>query len=116
MLPGRFQSLVLSSYFSELGYSSFPDRLVFQQLEAVVDAVTAGQRGGEHEARLEHPRLTGLQMQGKNIGRIDEEIRPEIFPLWITRDLAQIGLQLVLAGAPGKIGVRLGKAELGESS
>jgi hypothetical protein len=55
-------------------------------------------------------------MQGKNIGRIDEEIRPEIFPLWITRDLAQIGLQLVLAGAPGKIGVRLGKAELGESS
>src|ERR1700730_834938 len=89
-------------------------RLVLEQLETVIDAVTARQRRGKRETRLEHPGLTGLQVQGKNVGCIDEEIWPEIFPLRITRNLAQISLQLVLAGAPGKIGVRLGKAELRE--
>src|SRR5437588_750481 len=52
-------------------------RLVFEQLEAVVDAVARGQRGGEHEPRLEHPWLAGLQMEGKNVRRIDEEIGAE---------------------------------------
>src|SRR6266478_6294610 len=70
-------------------------RLVFEQLEAIVDAVARGQRGREHEARLEHPRLAGLQVEGKNVRRVDEEIGAEIFALRIAADLAQIGLQLV---------------------
>src|SRR6266508_281321 len=51
-------------------------------------------------ADLEHPRLAGLQMEGQDVGRVDEEIGPEIFAFRITRELAQIGLQLLLAGAP----------------
>ena len=50
----------------------------------------------------------------EDVRRVDEKIGPEIFPLRITGDLAQIGLQLLLARAPGEIAVGLGKAELGE--
>jgi hypothetical protein len=51
-------------------------------------------------------------MKGQNVGGVDEEVRPEIFALGISGDLAQIGLQLVLAGAPGEIGVGLRVPEL----
>ena len=85
---------------------------MLEQLEAVIDAVIAGQRGGERHPRLEHPGLAALQVDRQDVGRVDEEVRPEIFALRIAGELAQIGLQLVLAGAPGEIGVGLGEAEL----
>src|SRR5262245_22377667 len=36
------------------------DRFMLQELEAIVDAVIAGQRGGERHPRLEDPRLAAL--------------------------------------------------------
>src|SRR4029078_4612483 len=41
-------------------------------------------------------------------------IRPEIFALRISGDLAEISLQLLLAGSPGEIGIRLRESELGQ--
>ncbi len=35
-------------------------RLVLQELEAIIDAVVAGQRCRKRKARLEHPRLASL--------------------------------------------------------
>ena len=72
------------------------------------------QRGGERDARLEHPGLAALQLDRQDVGRADEEVGTEIFPLRVAGELAQIGLQLALAGAPGEVGVGLGEAELGE--
>src|SRR5262249_57052428 len=94
----------------------FPSRygLVLDKLEAVVDAIAGRQRCGEHEACFEHPGLAALQVEWKNVGRVDEEVGPEIFALRIPGDLAQIGLQLVFCGAPGEVGVGLVKAELGK--
>src|SRR5215813_2381469 len=89
-------------------------RFVLQQLETVVDAVIARQRGGERYPRLEDPGLAALQMEGQDVGRIDEEIGPEIFAFGITGDLAQVGLQFLLARAPSEVGVGLAEAELGE--
>src|SRR5215831_9503766 len=89
-------------------------RFVFQQLETVVNAVIARQRGGKRHPRLEDPGLAALQMERQDVGRIDEEIGPETFAFGITGDLAQIGLQLLLARAPSEVGVGLAKAELGE--
>ena len=51
-------------------------------------------------------------MERQDVGRIGEEVRPKIFALGVTRDLAEIGLQLLLLGAPGEIGIGLGEAEL----
>src|ERR1700674_1477461 len=51
------------------------NRIVFQKLEPVVDAVAAGQRGGKRDAGFEHPGLAALQVPGQDIRRIDEEIR-----------------------------------------
>src|SRR5262249_61955021 len=79
-------------------------RFVLQQLETVVDAVIARKRGGERHPRLEDPGLAALQMEGQDLSRIDEEIRPEIFAFGITSDLAQIGLQFLLARAPSEVG------------
>ena len=90
------------------------NRRVLEKLEAVVDAIAAGQRSGEGDAGLEHPGLTALQVIGQDIGCVDEEIGPKVFPLRVARELAQIRLQLLLSRAPGKIGVGLGEAELGK--
>src|SRR4029077_4461475 len=53
-------------------------------------------------------------MQRRDIRGVDEKIRAEVLPFRVAGDLAQISLQLLLAGAPGEIGVGLRKAELGE--
>src|SRR5262252_6210180 len=89
-------------------------RFVLQQLETVVNAVIARQRGGKRHPRLEDPGLAALQMERQDVGRIDEEIRPEIFAFGITGDLAEVGLQFLLARAPSEVGVGLAEAELGE--
>src|SRR6516225_4791454 len=89
-------------------------RFVLQQLETVVDAVIARQRGGKRHPRLEDPGLAALQVERQDIGRIDEEVGTEIFALGITGDLAQVGLQFLLARAPSEVGVGLAEAELGE--
>ena len=90
------------------------NRIVFQQLEPVVDAVGARQRGGQRRAGLEHPGLAALQMIGQDVGRIDEEIRAIVIALGIGRQLVQILLQFAALGAPGEVGVGLREAELGE--
>src|SRR3984893_1473853 len=51
-------------------------------------------------------------MKGKNVGWIHEKVGTKILALGITGDFRKIGLQFVLAGAPGKIGIGLGEAEL----
>src|SRR6516165_2118054 len=89
-------------------------RFVLQQLETIVDAVIARKRGGQRHSRLEDPGLAALQMERQDVGRIDEEIGPEIFAFGITGDLTQISLQLLLARAPSEVGVGLAEAELGE--
>src|SRR6266566_4525967 len=89
-------------------------RFVLQQLETVVNAVIARQRGGKRHSRLEDPGLPALQMERQDVRRIDEEIGPEIFAFGITGDFAHIGLQLLLARAPSEVGVGLAEAELGE--
>src|SRR5712692_1754659 len=89
-------------------------RFVLQQFETVVDAVTARQRGGKRHPRLEDPGLAALQMERQDVGRIDEEIGPEIFAFGIAGDLAHVGLQFLLARAPSEVGVGLAEAELGE--
>src|SRR5215510_88649 len=89
-------------------------RLVLQELETVVDAVIARKRGGQRHSRLEDPWFAALEMERQDVGRIDEEIRPEIFAFGITGDLAQVGLQFLLARAPSEVGVGLAEAELGE--
>src|SRR5262244_2499696 len=89
-------------------------RFVLQQLETVINAVIARQRGGKRHPRLEDPGLAALQMERQDVGRIDEEIGPEIFAFGITGDLAQVGLQFLLARAPSEVGVGLAEAELGE--
>src|SRR6516225_5506957 len=89
-------------------------RFVLQQLETIVDAVIARKRGGQRHSRLEDPGLAALQMERQDVGRIDEEIGPEIFAFGITGDLAQVGLQFLLARAPSEVGVGLAEAKLGE--
>src|SRR5829696_2624038 len=91
------------------------DRLVLEQLEAIIDAVIARERRSERDACLKDPGIARLQVEGQNVRCIDEEIRPEIFAFGIPGDLPQIRFQLVLAGAPGEVGIRLREAELGES-
>src|SRR5215472_1232940 len=65
-------------------------RFVLQELETVVNAVITRQRGGKRHPRLEDARLAALQMERQDVGRIDEEIGPEIFAFGITGDLAHI--------------------------
>src|SRR6516162_10382622 len=89
-------------------------RFVLQELETVVNAVIARKRGGQRHSRLEDPGLAALQMEWQDVGRIDEEIGPEIFAFGITGDLTQVGLQFVLARAPSEVGVGLAEAKLGE--
>ena len=91
------------------------NRFVFQELEAVVDAVAARQRRGQRDAGFEHPGLAALQVIGQDVGRIDEEIRPIEIAFRIGRQLAQILLQLRLLGPPGEAGGGLREAELGEA-
>src|SRR5580658_5264984 len=70
------------------------------------------ERRGKREARLEHPRLAALQVERQDVRRVGEEVRAEIFALGIAGDLAEIGLQLLLAGAPREVRIGLAKAEL----
>ncbi len=52
---------------------------MLEQLEAVVDAVVAGQNGrGERDPGLEDPRLARLEVDGIDVGRVDEEVGPEV--------------------------------------
>src|SRR5215469_7334145 len=88
--------------------------LLPQQLETIVNAVIARQRGGKRHPRLEDPGLAALQMERQDVGRINEEIGPEIFAFGMTGDLAHIGLEFLLARAPSEVGVGLAEAELGE--
>src|SRR4051812_26858116 len=53
-------------------------------------------------------------MQREDIWGVDEKIRAEVLPFRVAGDLAQISLQLFLAGAPGEVGVGLREAELGQ--
>src|SRR5436305_10105188 len=53
---------------------------VLEQLKPVVHAVTARQRSRECHARLENPGFSGLQMERKDVRRVDEEVRAKIFP------------------------------------
>ena len=89
-------------------------RLVFDQFEAVIDAVIGRQRRRERRARLEQPGFAGLQLHRQNVRRRDEKIRPVIFAFRIAGQFAQIFLQLGLGRAPGEISIGLREAELGE--
>ena len=53
-------------------------------------------------------------MKRQNVRRIGEEVGTEIFAFGVAGDLAGVGLQLILARAPGEVGVGLVEAELGE--
>src|SRR6266581_7578772 len=53
-------------------------------------------------------------MERQNVRRIDEKIGTKIFALGVAGNLADVGLQLLLARAPSKICVRLVEAELCE--
>src|SRR5215471_1259491 len=53
-------------------------------------------------------------MERQNVRRIDEKIGTEIFAFGVAGNLAGIGLQLLLARAPSKVGVRLVESELCE--
>ena len=91
------------------------DGFVLEQLEPAIDAVIARQRCRQRDARLEHPGFAALEMIGQQIGRVDEQVRPIEVPLGITRQLAEILLQLPLRRAPGEIAEGLREAELGEA-
>src|SRR5262245_46727862 len=53
-------------------------------------------------------------MQREDIGRVDEKRGTEVFAFGITGYLAQIGLQFLLARAPGEVRIGLAEAELSE--
>ncbi len=88
--------------------------VVLQQLEAIIDAVAARQRGGERDTGLEHPALAALQMKGEDVGRVDEKVRTIEISLRIGGEFDEILLQLPFLGPPGEVGIGLGKAELGK--
>src|SRR5580704_17985925 len=91
------------------------DRLVLAQLEAVIDAVGRRQRAGQHQADAERRPAAFLQKKRQYVGRVGEEVRPQIFLARPLRQLAQIFGQFGLRIAPGEVAVGLGEAGLGQS-
>ncbi len=54
------------------------NRAAFAQLEAAVDAVARAERRREHEPRLERRPTAVLQVRVQDVGRVREQVRPEI--------------------------------------
>ena len=79
MLPGRFQSQARNWYFSESAYSSVPGTArSLAQLEAAVDAVAGAERRREQQPRLERRPPAVLQVGVQDVGRVGEQVRPEV--------------------------------------
>ena len=53
-------------------------------------------------------------MEGQDIGRVHEKVRPEIFPLRIAGEFGEIFGKFRFGRAPGEVGVGLGEPQLGE--
>ena len=66
----------------EVFLSPFDGR-VLTQFESAVDAVRRRQRGGKGQSRREGGPAAVLENRGKDVRRIDEEVRPEgTAPMW----------------------------------
>ena len=88
--------------------------LAFAEFEAVVDPPETGQRRGQGGADQKGRTRRILQKVGIDVGRVDEEMRPEEPGERLAGQFGQIRGQLPLRVAPGEISVALGEASLGE--
>ncbi len=91
-------------------------RRALAQLEAVIDAEQPGQRRRRRGADQEGAALAGLQEGRVDVGRVDEEMRPEEVGRRLGGELGQIFGELRLAVAPGEVGVALAEPDLGQPS
>src|SRR6267142_623991 len=79
-----------------------------------IDAVGGAKRSSQHQAYEKGWAATVLQILRENIRRVRPQVRAEIFTDIGLRQLGEVACEFLLGIAPGKVGVGLRKAALGE--
>ena len=80
-----------------------------------IDAIGGAERGGEYQARHEGRPATVLEVFRQNIRGVGPQVRTEILAHFRLGQLGEVARQLLPGVAPGKVGVGLRKAALGQS-
>ena len=83
-------------------------------LEAVVDAIVAGERRRQHEAGSETRPAAMLEEVRIDVRRVGEEVWPHHVGAVALRQLHEVFFKFHLEVAPGEIGIGLGEADLRE--
>src|SRR5439155_26383957 len=89
-------------------------RAILTELEAAVDPVARAERCREEQARLERRPPALLEIRVKNVGRIREQVRPQVLANVRRSELRKVVEDLRLRIAPGEVRVRLREADLRE--
>jgi len=102
--PARFRcEMVLANQGKVLGSFS-----------GTVEGIVVPAERGQHEARGEYRAQTRLQRFMQDIGRVRPYIGAVIPAPGPERKVGEVVRELLLGIAPGKVGVRLGKPQLGQ--
>ncbi len=79
-----------------------------------VDAVAAGQGGGQDQPDLECGVSAHLQVVVEDVGGVGPEVGPEVFVEVGGGEGGEVVFEFFFGVAPGEVGVGLGESELGE--
>ena len=91
-----------------------PDGDVLEVLVAGVDPVARAERRRQHEPRLERRPAAVLEVLVQDVGRVGEEVGPEVLLLAGVGQLGDVLGQLPARVLPGEVGVGLAEADLAQ--
>src|SRR6266851_261837 len=99
----------------EIFLTAFGARARLAEFEGwTIDAIGGTERGGQHQAYEKGRSATVLQILREYIRGVRPQVRAEILTDVRLGQLGEVACDLLLGMAPGKVGVRLCKAALGE--
>src|ERR1043166_6395506 len=79
-----------------------------------IEAIGGAERGSQHQTYEKGRSAAVLQILRENIRSVGPQVRAEILPGVSLGQLGEVVFDLLLSMAPGKVGVGLRKAALGE--
>src|SRR5712691_2716083 len=99
----------------EIFLTAFGARALLAEFEGwAIDAIGGTERGSEHQAYEKGRSATVLQILRENVRRVRPQVWAEILTDVSVGQLSEIACKLLFGMTPGKVGVGLCKAALGE--
>src|SRR5215813_468344 len=99
----------------EIFLTAFGTRAILAEFKGwTIDAIGGAKRGSQHHAYEKGWAATVLQILRENIRRVRPQVWVEILTDISLRQLGEVACELLLGIAPGKVGILLRKAALGE--